>query len=120
MNIAVVGSRTFNDYKKMKEVLSSYTDKNTTIVSGGARGADRLAEKYAEEKNLPTKIFIPDWDGLGKKAGFIRNEIIVENSDMVIAFWDGQSRGTKHTIELAKKMNKKVVVFIYANDNPIL
>jgi len=114
MKIAVVGSRSFTRYNLMKEEL----DKEkiiTFIVSGGAKGADQLSERYALEKNLPTIILLPDWDQYGKRAGFIRNEQIVNECDKLIAFWDGKSKGTSHSIELAHKLGKEVKVVKYAN-----
>ncbi len=108
MKIAVVGSRNFQDYTLLKNTLKNF-DINQ-IISGGARGADTLAEDYAREKHIPVKIFYPDWQKFGKAAGFIRNKDIVKNSDMVIAFWDGQSRGTRSSIELAKQYGKNVKI----------
>lgn len=114
MKLAIVGSRTFNNYNVLDIILHEFEEINycsiTEIVSGGARGADSLGEKYAKDHNIPIKIFLAKWDILGKSAGFKRNVDIVNYCDEVIAFWDGQSKGTKHTINLAKKMGKKVTV----------
>lgn len=111
-SVAVVGSRSFNDYDYMKEMLEQYDIEE--VVSGGCRyGADKLAERYADEKDLILTILPADWNNLGKKAGFVRNVDIVKRSDMVIAFWDGKSKGTKHTIDIAKKQNKRVVVYYF-------
>lgn len=109
MKIAVVGSRTFNDYKLLRSTLNKY-DHIELIVSGGAKGADSLAEKYARENGIETLIFKPDWDKNGKAAGYIRNVDIIKNCDLVIAFWDGKSKGTKHSIDLAKNGNKKIII----------
>lgn len=99
MKIAVVGSRTFSDYILLKSVLNLAAKYGfvTEIVSGGAQGADSLAKKYAQEHNVSYKEFPAQWDIYGKSAGFIRNKLIVEYCDMVIAFWDGKSRGTNDT-----------------------
>jgi hypothetical protein len=104
MNLGIVGSRTFNNYDLLKiEIFKLYSiDSIKCIVSGGANGADKLAEKFANEFNLDKKIFLPDWNKYGKKAGYIRNKEIVDYSDKLIAFWDSKSPGTKITIELAK------------------
>jgi len=112
MNLGIVGSRDFNDYDKLKkEILTLYSiDKIKCIVSGGANGADKLGERFAEEFNLKKRIFYPDWNKYGKRAGFIRNKDIVDNSDKLIAFWDGKSKGTKLTIDLAK--DKINIIFI--------
>jgi len=114
MNIAIVGSRTFNNYELMNKILSNYLPNIDAIVSGGARGADLLGERFANENGISTIIFKPDWKKYKKSAGFIRNRLIVENADIIIAFWDGISRGTAHTIELAKKMNKKIIVIEFS------
>jgi len=109
MKLAVVGSRNFNDYPLMKKYLDKIhsIEPITLIVSGGALGADTYAECWAEDNKVNRKIFKPEWNKYGKKAGFLRNVTIIENSNKVIAFWDGKSRGTKHSIDLAKKQDKK-------------
>jgi len=84
------------------------------IISGGAFGADALAERFAREKGIPTIIFKPDWDQYGKPAAFKRNILIVNEADVVIVFWDGFSKGSKHTIDLAEKANKPVIVMTVA------
>lgn len=109
MKIAVVGSRSFNDYGFLTEILSEHGPK-TAIISGGARGADSLARRYAEEHNIPFQEFLPDWDQFGKSAGPRRNQQIVDAADIVIAFWDGRSRGTGNTLDLAAKSGKQVHV----------
>ena len=81
-----------------------------SIVSGGARGADSLAEKYAAEKGIPITVVPAEWDKYGKSAGYRRNVQIVAESDEVVAFWDGESKGTQHTIDIAGKAGKKVSV----------
>jgi hypothetical protein len=108
MKIAVVGSRGFNDFEKLEKELNKY--EIDEIISGGAKGADALSEKYAKKHNIPIKIFKPDWRKYKRGAGLVRNKQIVENADVVIAFWDGASKGTKFTIDYAKKPNKMVVI----------
>jgi hypothetical protein len=90
MKVAVIGSRTFKDYEEMKKTLSLLNI--TQIISGGATGADTLSEQYAKEKGIPTVIFVPDWKNKGKSAGFIRNSDIVKEAELIVAFWDGESR----------------------------
>lgn len=107
--IAIVGSRTFADYERVCEVMKAYPSP-ALIVSGGAQGADRLAERWAKEHNTPTRILKPDWAGMGKAAGFLRNTDIVAAADVVIAFWDGKSNGTRDTITKAQKANKTVII----------
>lgn len=112
MKVAVIGSRSFNDYKKLKSVLSEFDI--SLIVSGGAKGADKLAEKYAKENNIPTSIHLPNYDEFGKFAPLVRNNNIIEEAESVIAFWDGVSLGTKYTIDIAIKADKNLTVIGYA------
>lgn len=107
---AVVGSRDFDDYDLLKSELSKF--EITKIISGGAKGADSLAERYAAENNIPTEIYKPDWS-IGKHAGIMRNKTIVDNSDRVIAFWDGSSKGTLSSINHAKKNGKPTIIIQY-------
>lgn len=106
MKIAVIGSRNFKDYELMKITLDEVRPQ--LIISGGARGADTLAEKYAKENGIPTLIFLADWNRYGKSAGYRRNVDIIANADCVVAFWDGVSKGTKHSIDLAYSAGKEV------------
>ena len=111
MKFAVIGSRGFNDYELLEDELKRY--QITTVISGGAKGADSLARDYAIAKNLQYEEHLPDWDKHGKGAGIIRNRDIVNNSDVVIAFWDGKSKGTKYSIEYGIKQGKQVFVRYY-------
>lgn len=106
MNLAVVGSRSFTDYDFMKKILAFH--KCSKIVSGGAQGADALAKKYAVENGIAYQEFLPNWNQLGKSAGFIRNKQIVDASDELVAFWDNKSPGTKHSIDIAETAGKPV------------
>jgi len=114
MRVAVVGSRKYTDFNGLKNVLN-HIRMISCIISGGAKGADALAEKYAEEHNLPCKIFLPKFKTDPKtpyhaRWYIARNKEIVDNSDIVIAFWDGKSKGTKNTITYAKKQKKEIKV----------
>ncbi len=108
MKVAVIGSRGFNNYDKVIQTLSKI--KITEIVSGGAIGADKLGERYAVENNIPTKIFLPEWEKYGKSAGFKRNTDIIENAELVVAFWDMESNGTRDSIQKAEKLGKKILI----------
>ena len=122
LRIIIAGSRDFNDYELLKKSAIEIITKKTMlpdltrIVSGGARGADTLGERFANEMGLEISRFIPDWDGLGKRAGYVRNAEMAkfavedDNDGMLIAFWDGKSRGTKHMIDLAKRYGLEVHV----------
>lgn len=113
MKVGVVGSRGFNNYDMVRKELNQLSDVIDLIVSGGAKGADSLGEKWAIENGKQTLIFKPDWAKYGKRAGFLRNEDIVKNSDYVIAFWDGVSPGTKNSINLCEKFNIPVKIVNY-------
>jgi len=108
--IAVIGSRSFNNYQLMKETLDLIAKPGDIIISGGAAGADSLAEDYAEEKGLQKLIIYPAWRIYGKRAGLIRNEQMVNKCDQVVAFWNGNSNGTRHSINFAKIQNKPVTI----------
>lgn len=117
-SIIIAGSRDFNDYEKLKEVcdymLSNKKEThNIIIISGGARGADKLGEQYAKERGYVLQRYLANWDKDGKMAGFIRNVEMAAVADACICFWDGKSKGTKHMIETArkKKLKTKVVLF---------
>jgi hypothetical protein len=104
MKFAIVGSRSFNDYNLLCKILDEYLDPPTEIISGGAMGADSLAARYAREHNIPINVFRPDWDGPEKRgAGLARNTEMVNAAEYVIAFWDGESHGTRDTIAKARK-----------------
>ena len=107
----VVGSRSFSDYSYCKKVLDYFLSKQNgrvVIVSGGAKGADTLAEQYAKEKGYELFSFPANWNKHGKSAGYIRNREMHEflskqNKRGVVAFWDGISKGTQHSFTLAKE-----------------
>lgn len=85
------------------------------IVSGGARGADKLGEIYARENNYKLKIFISDWEK-GKSAGMVRNIEMLKYSSHALIFWDGISKGSKHTIDNAKKYNVQLRIIGYVKE----
>lgn len=108
MRVAIIGSRGITAIE-----LSQFVPPDCTlIVSGGARGVDTIAEQYAKAHHIPTLIIKPDYGRYGRSAPIRRNDIIVDNADLVLAFWDGESRGTKYTVDYAKKTDKPVKVFI--------
>ena len=120
MKVVAAGGRDFNDYKLLKEALDNFQQEYGNIaevVSGGARGSDKLGEQYANENKIPIKRFVPDWERLGKKAGHVRNrqmgDYAKEHNGMLVAFWDKQSKGTKGMIDYAKKIGLKSVVVYY-------
>lgn len=108
MKIAIVGSRSFDSYDEIESHLEQYKGQATLVISGGAKGVDTFGERWAIKNSIPTLIFKPDWDKHGKSAGYLRNKDIVANADLVIAFWDGTSKGTKHSIDIAKTSGKEL------------
>jgi Ni,Fe-hydrogenase maturation factor len=113
--VIIAGGRDFSNYDLLLEKCDYYLAKKTNVevISGGAKGSDKLGERYAKERNLPLKIFLADWTSLGKRAGFVRNVEMAEYADALIAFWDGKSKGTKHMIDLAKTYNLNVKLIKY-------
>ena len=111
--VIIAGSRTFNDFNFLKNKCYEFIPEDSIVVSGGAKGADALGEKYAKHWGHLIKKFPANWDEYGKKAGYLRNEEMAKYADMLIVFWDGQSKGTKHMIDLALKYKLETHVFIY-------
>ena len=107
--IVVAGGRDFDDYKKLSNEIDNYIQKiaykkTIVIVSGCADGADKLGERYAHEHQMEVERYPAEWDKYGKAAGPLRNEQMAKVANAVIAFWDGESRGTKNMIECAKQV----------------
>ena len=119
MRVIVAGGRDFNDADRLTYILDGDfgLDRRDTILSGMARGADSLAVEYANE--APTKLerYPAEWDKYGKSAGYKRNEQMAKLAEMLIAFWDGKSRGTKHMIDIALREGLEVHVYRYRNDS---
>jgi len=107
--IAVIGSRNYPRMDLVAHFVFGLSG-SVTIISGGAHGVDSVAENVARDRNMKLIIFPAEWQRYGKRAGFIRNQLIVEAADKVYAFWDGTSRGTKLTIDIAKRKGKFCVV----------
>lgn len=107
MKVAIIGSRGL-ELQDFSPYLPPETDE---IVSGGARGIDRCARRYAEEKGLKLTEFLPDYDTHGRSAPLLRNLTIIDYSDLVLAFWDGSSPGTRFVIENCRKKNKPFKLF---------
>lgn len=109
MKVAVIGSRHAPD-SVSRRILEELPANVSEIVSGGAEGVDRMAEQVAEILGIPVRVFPPDYPRYGRQAPLIRNEQIVDYADEVLAFWNGESRGTGHTIALCLKKNRPVRV----------
>ena len=111
MNIAIVGSRNAGNINLAQELEKRINImEGDAIVSGGARGIDTLAASYAKERNLKLIELRPDYAKYGRGNMFIRNRAIVEAADMVVAFWDGESRGTKYSIDYANKIGRTTLI----------
>ncbi len=106
MKIAVIGSRALS-ITNLEEYLPEET---TEIVSGGAKGIDSFAKLYAQIHYIKYTEFLPEYEKFGKAAPLKRNLQIIEYSDIIIAFWDGKSRGTKFVIDECKKRNKSIKI----------
>ena len=125
MRVIIAGGRDFTNVNVMAETLNNLQDvdhaieiEKLTLICGMARGADLTAYKLFREVGLPVEMYPANWDEHGKQAGFIRNTQMADNADMLIAFWDGESRGTAHMIATARKRNLNVLVFNYEG-NPL-
>ena len=116
--VIIAGGRDFDDYDRLEQEcdykLSNLSKTHRIIiVSGGARGADTLALIYANNRGYDTQIMMADWDTHGKSAGYVRNTEMAGVATHCFAFWDNTSRGTKHMIDTARKVNLPVHVVSY-------
>ena len=131
MRVIIAGGRDFNDFKLLESNLHKIfkqladegliskciQESNIEIVCGKAKGADTLGEEFAKIYNFPIKYFPADWDTYGKSAGYRRNTKMAkyakEDNGVLIAFWDGKSKGTKHMIDIAKSRGIRVFIVNY-------
>jgi len=118
IKVVVAGSRDFTDYKLLEEKLVKILKikgkpSEIEIVSGGARGADALGERFAREKKCHLKRFLANWDEYGRSAGHRRNAEMAVYGDILVAFWNNSSPGTRGMIDLAKKKGLEVHVIHY-------
>jgi hypothetical protein len=104
--VGVGGSMSFDTYDLVKEVLDQLLVEGDIVLSGNAPGADRLGEEYARRTGLEYKIIPSEWDKHGLKATRMRNEVLLRSADFVICFWDGESEGAKHMLDIAKRTRK--------------
>lgn len=122
IRIIIAGGRDFSNYSLLKQnvdtIVKSFHNENLTIISGTARGADTLGEQYAEEQHLSIRRFPADWDTYGKAAGHIRNAQMAKYASegtkgILVAFWNGKSRGTDNMIQTARKKDLEVYIVNY-------
>lgn len=118
LKLIVAGGRDFNDYALMEKLLNQlaneeYEKYSVSIVSGMARGADALAARFAEENNIQLYEFPADWNQHGRGAGYVRNREMAVFADALVAFWDGESKGTANMIKTMHAMHKRTHVYYY-------
>lgn len=111
MNVAIIGSRNCKGLT-LETVLKNIPKETTAIISGGAIGADTFAREAAMLLNLPFEEILPDYNTFGKIAPLVRNKTIVDHADMVMAFWDYQSRGTRSALLETLKQDKKIKIIL--------
>ena len=111
MRVAVIGSRGLQ-VKNLEDYLPPET---TEIISGGAKGIDSCAREYAQQHGLKLTEYLPEYSRYRRAAPLKRNITIIENADLVLAFWDGVSRGTKYVIDNCKRRNIPVKIHILGN-----
>lgn len=112
--IIIAGGRTFTDYDFLRDTLDEILAVDDfEIISGGAKGVDALGERYAEARGLSVKAFPADWEKYGRAAGPIRNEEMARYADGLIAFWDGESRGTANMIDISKRYALEIKIIQY-------
>jgi hypothetical protein len=110
MRTIIAGSRGITDTNILLAALAEIDWEPTVVLCGMAKGADTLGKLWAESLGIPVEEYPADWETYGKAAGFIRNKEMADKAEALIALWDGQSKGTRHMINLAKE--RKLVVFV--------
>lgn len=113
IKLIIAGGRDFTNYNLLKETIeANYNLTEIEIISGGAKGADKLGEEFAKEHNIPLRIFPADWS-LGRSAGMKRNQEMANYGDEAVLFWDGYSSGTSNMIHTMRNKMKKFTVIKY-------
>lgn len=111
MKTIICGSRNIADYSELTRAIADSGLDVTTVISGGARGVDKMGEVWARSNGRALRLFPADWRTYGKRAGYVRNEQMAQEAEAVIALWDGVSRGTRHMIDTARA--KGLVVYVH-------
>ena len=132
IRMIVAGGRTFSDYEALANSIEAYLrDSNITydkleIVSGGCTGVDLLGERFANERGITVTRFPAEWKKYGRSAGIIRNQEMINyaadgtSRGILLAFWDGKSRGTGYTVKQSKKVGIEVKIFFYDDIGQLL
>jgi hypothetical protein len=110
MRVIIAGSRSVTSYAVVEAAIARSGFTISEVVSGTARGVDRLGELWAARNGVPVKKFPADWDTYGKRAGYLRNKEMAEYAEALVAIHDGESRGTQHMIDTARETGLKVSV----------
>jgi hypothetical protein len=120
VRLIIAGGRTFEDYQTLKEFADRVSGDclEMTVISGTAAGADTLGERWAAEEGWLLELYPANWDTYGKRAGYVRNELMAYNADTLLAFWDGESKGTKHMIDIALAKGLDVHIIQYIPEIP--
>ena len=113
MRTKLAGSRSILNYRPIDRILNDIGYQITTVISGTSIGVDRIGERWAEMNGIPVERYPADWEKYGRSAGHIRNDLMASRADMLIAFWDGRSKGTKSMIDIAMKRGLKTLIFFW-------
>lgn len=119
MKLLVCGSRTWEDKERLEnEIVRLHNhSKITELICGDAKGADAYAANIAINHDIPCRIFYADWNKHGKAAGIVRNKAMLnQQPDIVLACWDGQSKGTKNMIDIANKASITILILMDTPD----
>lgn len=116
MRIIIAGGRDFNNFEMVEQAMERFQNEVSEIVCGDARGADSLGADWAFLHAVPVAHFPADWEKYGKAAGHIRNRQMAEYADLLVAFWDGKSKGTKNMIDTMSSLGKHGIVIKYQFD----
>ena len=108
MKVIIAGSRGITEYSIIAKAIADSMFNINSVISGCARGIDVLGEKWAKENDIKLERYPAQWDKYGKSAGYRRNEQMAEVADALIAIWDGESKGTKHMIDIMVNLGKRV------------
>jgi hypothetical protein len=112
MRVIIAGSRGYKgSVKGVQKIINDSGFDVSVVLCGGARGADSTGLAWATTNNIPVEYYPANWDKFGRSAGVLRNKIMVESADALIAIWDGKSPGTKNCIAQAK--DKKISIYVH-------
>lgn len=111
MKTIIAGSRNVTDPDIIEKAVTESGFEITEVIEGGAKGVDTIAREWAQKRPITVTEYKANWAKFGKAAGPIRNKTMADNADALIAVWDGESRGTKNMIELARKLGLKVFIY---------